>query len=113
MNQTLALIIQLHELMLQPARPRQQAERQKQIDRLRRKVPAGLLRAFDHLVLHGRIPVAPVSQSGACRSCHLNLPPGDVLSLRRAAEQLHNCPYCGCFIYAAPDPALTENRLAA
>lgn len=106
-------MIELHELTSQPPPAREEAKRQRQIERLRRKLPKDLLRAFDHLVHHGRIPVAPLSGSGACRNCHLNLPPADVLSLRRATDEIHACPYCGCLIYALPDPGTTDSRLAA
>ena len=105
MNETLKNLIRLQELTQQYEREGSMVGLRKQIDRVRARLPEAILRGFDHLTQHGRLPVAQVSESGACGSCHLKLTPGDALRLRRAQETNEDhaltCPFCGCFLYVA------------
>jgi len=105
MNKTLANLIRLQELMEQCKHGGRTAGLRKQIDRIRGKLPEALLRRFEHLTQHGRLPVAQVPESGACGSCHLKLTLGDALRLRRPQDakedRVLTCPFCGCFLYVA------------
>ena len=104
MNTTLKDLIRLQELMRRYENSGHPASQHKRIVHLRGSLPANLLRRFDHLAEHGRPPVAQVSASGACGSCHLKLTASDVLRLRHAqesnAENFSLCPFCGCFLYS-------------
>ena len=115
MNPTLKDLIRLDEAVQRYEREGCPANLHKQVNRLRTKLPANILRRFDHLAEHGRPPVARVSASGACGSCHLRLTPSEVLRFRHAqesnAENISLCPFCGCFLYslaAAESKELTE-----
>jgi len=103
MNKTLTSLIQLQELMRRYENTGHPASLRRQADRLRTKLPENILRQFDRLAEHGRLPVAQVSASGACGSCHLKLTANDVLRLRHAlesnTENVLACPFCGCFLY--------------
>jgi predicted nucleic acid-binding Zn-ribbon protein len=107
MNEALANLIQLHELEQELAHEGGTACLRDQIDHIRTQLPAELLRQFDQLVRHGHLPVALLSKSGACGSCHLQLTPADVLRFRIVQDQILTCPQCGCFLYAF---ALRENE---
>jgi hypothetical protein len=95
----------MEELILHPSPRVSVAQRRQQIGRCRRQVPQNLLRRFDHLTGHGRAPVARLSDAGGCGNCHVQLPRADVLELKRAQEELHLCPFCGCFLYSLPASA--------
>ncbi len=104
MNKTLTSLIQLQELMCRYENAGHPASLRRQADRLRTKLPETILRQFDRLAEHGRLPVAHVSASGACGSCHLQLTASDVLRLRHALESNEEnfslCPFCGGFLYS-------------
>lgn len=101
MNKTLANLIQLQELMRRYENSGHLANLRRQVERLRAKLPKNILRQFDHLAELGRLPVAQVSESGACGSCHIKLPLADVLHIRSSDHQFPICPFCGCFLYVA------------
>jgi len=113
MDKVLANMIRLQELMRLSGRPKRGKAPQRQVKRLRNKIPGNLLEAFDRLLHHGRTPMAALSESAACGSCHLNLPRFEVLQVRRATGQIFTCPYCGCFLYAAPGSQDTGEKMAA
>ncbi|MGB8368604.1 MAG: C4-type zinc ribbon domain-containing protein [Limisphaerales bacterium] len=108
MNKTLTSLIQLQELMRRYENAGHPASLRRQVDRLRTKLPKNILRQFDHLAELGRLPVAQVSASGACGSCHMKLPPADMLHIRSSDHQFPICPFCGCFLYAAA--AVAESK---
>ena len=98
MNNTIAVLTRLFELTGNGhTRPGPRGE---EIKRLRDRLPDNLLRRFDRLIEHGHKPVAPLSESGACGSCHLKLPPDQVLDFRRSPDQVHACPHCGCVLFS-------------
>jgi predicted nucleic acid-binding Zn-ribbon protein len=105
MNKTLANLIRLQELMEKCERGGSAAGLRKQIERVHGQLPEALLRRFEHLTQRGRLPVAQVSESGACGSCHLKLTLGDALRFRRPQDAKEDraltCPFCGCFLYVA------------
>jgi predicted nucleic acid-binding Zn-ribbon protein len=82
------------------------------IDEVHGCIPENLLRHFDRLYEHGKSPLAEISLSGACGSCHFKLPPGDALRVHRASEanKVVACAFCGCLLYApkSADKALNE-----
>jgi predicted nucleic acid-binding Zn-ribbon protein len=104
MNTTLNDLVRLQELTRRYENSGHPASQHKRIVHLRGSLPANFLRRFDHLAEHGRLPVAQVSASGACGSCHLKLTPSDVLQFRHTqetrAENIPQCPFCGCFLYS-------------
>lgn len=100
MNKTLTSLIRLKELTGQSEHDGETTTARQEIEGLRHKLLGDVLRRFDHLTNHGRRPVAPLSPSGACGSCHIKLPPSDVLRLRSSSHSLPTCPFCGCFLYA-------------
>jgi len=99
MNNTIAVLTRLYELT-EYGTVKTKARGQ-EINTLRGRLPDNLLRRFDRLIEHGHRPVAPLSDSGACGSCHLKLPPDQVLDFRRAPDQVHACPHCGCVLFAS------------
>ena len=105
MNKTLASLIRLQELLEQHEHGDDTDNLRKQMDRVRGQLPEALLRKFQHLMERGRLPVAQVSESGACGSCHLKLTPGDTLRFRRPQDpkedRVLTCPFCGCVLYGA------------
>jgi len=103
MNATLENIIRLNELTKQKNSGHQTQTTRKEIEDLREKLLNEVLRRFDHLVSHGRLPIAPVSESSACGSCHMKLPPADVLRIRSSSHSLPTCAFCGCFLYTASE----------
>ena len=100
MNTTLKDLIRLEELMQQSEDEGCDTSLRCQIDRLRIRFSKSILRQFDHLAELGRLPVARVSESGACGSCHMKLPAADLLHIRNGAQRLPICPFCGCFLYS-------------
>lgn len=114
MNTTLKTLIRLEELTQQYEKEDRRTNLRKQINDLRARLPESLLRRFEHLTQHGRLPVAQVSESGACGSCHLKLTVGDALRLRHPQDAKEDCvltcPFCGCFLYVAT--AVTEGKEA-
>ncbi len=99
MNATLNHLIRLQELMQQFENEGNTSSLRKQIDGLRGKLPAEVLRRFDHVANHRRLSVAQISASGACGICHMKLPPADVLRIRGSTHTLPICPLCGGFLY--------------
>ncbi len=77
----------------------------RKIRELRAAMPPELLRAFDRAMDHGRAPVARITETGACGSCHLRLPSGVAPSFLIESEQIHKCPNCGCFLYSSQELA--------
>lgn len=80
----------------------------KQIEELRANIPPELLRPFDDSLEHGRAAVALVSESGCCGRCHLNLPSGMAVRVQLLEDQIHQCPYCGCFLHSSRIPPPSE-----
>lgn len=101
MNAILQHLIALEDLTEQCDNGNPTTVQRTKIDNLRAELPVNILRRFDHLTKHGRLPVVPLSESGACGSCHLKLPPADVLRIRSSSHALPVCPFCGCFLYAS------------
>src|SRR5215467_183200 len=99
MDVILERMLRLGELMKKTPGKRQAREWQKEVDELRTKVDADLLRPFDHLIDRGRTPVGLLSDSGACESCHLQLTPDQILHMRNAPDRGFPCPHCGCLLY--------------
>ncbi len=112
-DKALANMIRLQELMRQPGLLGRAKALQRQVNRLRHKIPGNVLSCFDRLMCHGRTPVAALSETGACGNCHLKLPLFEVLQIRQATDQIPTCPYCGCFLYAAPGFPATQGQMAA
>ena len=108
MNTNLNHLIRLEELTRDYEREGRSTKLRRQIDNLRAKLPENVLRRFDRLAEHDRLPVAQVSESGACGSCHLKLPPADALRIRSSSHALPVCPFCGCFLYTRA--ASTEEK---
>jgi predicted nucleic acid-binding Zn-ribbon protein len=103
MNTTLKNLIKLQELMQQGEDGGRSIELDKQIERLRNKLPKAILGRFDHLSERRRFPVVKISETGACGNCHLKLTPGDTLRFRQtqtSEEIVLTCPFCGCFLYS-------------
>jgi predicted nucleic acid-binding Zn-ribbon protein len=106
MNATLNHLIHLQELMQQFESEGHPPRLRKQIDGLRVQLPENLLLRFEHLAERRRRPVAQLSESGACGSCHMKLPVAEVLRIRSSGHTLPVCPCCGCFLY--PPAAVAE-----
>jgi predicted nucleic acid-binding Zn-ribbon protein len=101
MNSALKELVKLRDLTRQYENENHATNLRKKIDSLRDTLPKNFLRRFDHLAEHGRLPVAEISESGACESCHMKLPPADALKIRSSSHSLSlpTCPFCGCFLY--------------
>jgi predicted nucleic acid-binding Zn-ribbon protein len=101
MNNTVTVLTRLYQLTEQNGHKRPGLARHAEVKDFRDRLPENLLRRFDRLMDHGHRPIAPLSESGACGSCHLKLPPDEVLDFRRAPDQVHACPHCGCVLFEA------------
>lgn len=113
MNEILQKLIRLKQLLESEQNEPDEGCLRSQIDGVRGSIPENLLRHFDRLSEHGKQPLAEMSPSGACGSCHLKLPAGDVLRVRRASEasKVIVCPFCGCFLYAPVSPGKALNEM--
>ena len=103
---TLSNLIRLQELTLGSESEGSAAVRCKRVERVRAKLPEAILRHFDHLEEQGRVPLARLSESGACGNCHLKLPAADAMRIRQNIDELHVCPHCGCWLHAPLAAAL-------
>ncbi len=105
MNVTLKNLIKLQDLLKPGADDGLSTERDEQIERLRNKLPKAILGRFDYLSERRRLSIVKISETGACRSCHIKLTPSDVLRFRRTqetdTETVPVCPSCGCFLYSS------------
>jgi predicted nucleic acid-binding Zn-ribbon protein len=108
MNDAIKVLTRLYVLTDQDGHNRPGHARHAEVNRLRDRLPEDVLRRFDRLIEHGHRPIAPLSESGACGSCHLRLPPDEVLAFRRAPDQVHACPHCGCVLFASAPPREAE-----
>jgi predicted nucleic acid-binding Zn-ribbon protein len=79
------------------------------VTELRKRVPAQILGHYDRLVARGKKGVAAVRHQ-TCSACHMNIPLGAVLTLRRD-DDIVLCESCGRYLYleaeteiAAPAP---------
>jgi predicted nucleic acid-binding Zn-ribbon protein len=101
MAETIQKLIRLKQLLESEQNESDEASLRSQIDEVRSLVPENLLRHFDRLYEHGKSPLTEISPSGACGSCHLKLPAGDALRVRRSSEtdKVAVCPFCGCLLY--------------
>lgn len=68
------------------------------IEAVRNLLPTSILSYHDALRARGRVSVAPV-RNNVCSSCHLVVPRGTALELRRSHNELTVCNNCGVFIY--------------
>ncbi len=102
MNVTMKNLIELQELMQRSKSQNHSESMRLEIERARAVLPEGVLRQLDHFTKFGRRAVAQLSESDACGSCHMKLPPADALHIRNSGHQLAICPLCGCFLYSPP-----------
>lgn len=72
------------------------------IEAVRNLLPTSILSYHDALKARGRRSVAPV-RNGVCCGCHLAVPRGTALDLRRSNGELTVCNNCGVFIYLAEE----------
>ena len=72
------------------------------IDAVRNLLPTSILSYHDALKASGRRSIAPV-RNGVCGGCHLAVPRGTALDLRRSNGQLTVCNNCGVFIYLSEE----------
>jgi predicted nucleic acid-binding Zn-ribbon protein len=85
-------------------------EREREMARLRRKIPQTYLEHYQRRRGRGKWPLAAVVQ-GVCRSCFLQVPTGLMQELRNG-EDLVACPNCGAYIYE-PENRPAEAATAA
>ena len=70
------------------------------------RVPAALTAAYDRLATRGIIAAALFAR-GACGGCHVMLAPSDLQALRSvAADEIANCPECGCILVRTEESGL-------
>ena len=72
------------------------------MEAVRNLLPTSILSYHDALKARGRRSIAPVRR-GVCGGCHLAVPRGTALDLRRSNGQLTVCNNCGVFIYLAEE----------
>jgi predicted nucleic acid-binding Zn-ribbon protein len=100
MNKALMLLIQLQNLIL--GRDGSYRSVQGRIGCLRNYIPEIYLNHFDLLLRRRRMAVAALTDADVCGGCLHSLPAGSSLTIRQNNCRLHNCPFCGCFLYADP-----------
>ena len=66
---------------------------------LRSQIPAQILGHYDRLVARGKKGVA-LLRNQTCAACHMNVPLGSVLTLRRG-DDIVLCENCGRYLYLA------------
>lgn len=71
------------------------------IESLRANFPLNVLLQHDRLRARGRRSLAEV-RNGVCSGCHMSLPSGTMLDVRRESA-LVKCDYCGRFLFLAKD----------
>lgn len=69
---------------------------------LRKQVPAQILGHYDRLVARGKKGVAAVRHQ-TCSACHMNVPIGAVLTLRRD-DDIVLCESCGRYLFLEEEP---------
>jgi predicted nucleic acid-binding Zn-ribbon protein len=74
-------------------------EMEKEIDRLRAKIPPPILAHYDRLLEQGKRGVATVSNQ-VCTGCHIQVPRSFVLALMHGGD-LRICENCGRYLYLA------------
>lgn len=98
-----AALRQLNEVENALARSKSAAhelDRERELGRLRRKIPQPYLEHYQQRRARGKPPLAAVVE-GVCRSCFLQVPTGLMQELR-SGNDVVACPHCGAFLY---DPA--------
>jgi hypothetical protein len=79
---------------------------------LRGKIPAQILGHYDRLVARGKKGLAAVSPNQVCSACHMRVPLGAIMTLKRG-DDIQLCESCGRYLYlptaeqaeaAAPKP---------
>ncbi|MBA2435357.1 MAG: hypothetical protein H0V54_09820 [Chthoniobacterales bacterium] len=96
-------MLQLNEVENALARSKSAAhelDRERELGRLRRKIPQPYLEHYQQRRARGKPPLAAVVE-GVCRSCFLQVPTGLMQELR-SGNDVVACPHCGAFLY---DPA--------
>lgn len=81
-------------------------KRVNEVEKLRRQIPAQVLRLYDHLKDQWQQPVVAVID-GVCQGCQATLTPPAQLALQ-TKEAAHRCEFCGRFIYFQESPAAKE-----
>jgi len=110
MNITMKNLIALQELTQRFEHENHDSRLRLEIERVRAGLSEGILRRFDHFTKFRRLAVTQLSESGACGSCHMKLPPGDALRIRNSTHQLATCPFCSCFLYSLADGFEVKER---
>jgi predicted nucleic acid-binding Zn-ribbon protein len=80
-------------------------DREALIESLRGSVPLHVLLQHDRLRARGRRSVAE-ARNGVCSGCHMNLPSGTMLEVKRESS-LVKCDYCGRFLFLAKEEAVS------
>ncbi|MHA3772856.1 C4-type zinc ribbon domain-containing protein [Verrucomicrobiota bacterium sgz303538] len=80
------------------------------ITALRNLLPTSILGHHDALKERGRLSVA-AARNGVCGGCHLGIPKGTVLELRRTRNELTMCNNCGVFLFL-PEEELQQEAAA-
>ena len=100
MNETLKKVYELQTVEFgETLRPETEAR----IAALRAAIPASILSHYDRLADSGKRGVAPV-RNQACSGCHISVPLGTILELRRA-ETIRLCDNCRRYLYLSDEPA--------
>ena len=102
MRQIMEKLLALQKLQLQKKPLSLETERE--ILRLREKVPAPILCHFDPLLARGKKGVA-IARNGVCSECHLRISSGTLASLAFTSE-IHICDNCDRYLYLPEDEPL-------
>lgn len=84
-------MFELQGMLLSEVPPDEEA-----VQRLRSEVPQQIIGHFDRLISRGKKGVALV-RNGACTGCHMRLPIGSVMELRRG-DDIQICGTCGRYL---------------
>lgn len=76
-------------------------DREALIESLRGNIPPNVLLQHDRLRARGRRSVAE-ARNGVCSGCHMNLPSGAMLEVKRKSS-LVKCDYCCRFLFLAEE----------
>ena len=92
------------------------SENEKQIHKLREKIPNQILDHYDRLMARGKKGLAAV-RNQVCTGCHMRVPVGTITTIMHGTD-IQLCENCGCYLYIPHDePAYvgraTENSKPA
>lgn len=103
MNELLQNLIKLQSLEISDTENKSAVA---SIAELRGKIPPQILGHYDRLVARGKKGLAAVSNHRVCTACHMQVPLGAIMTLKRG-DDIQLCESCGRYLYL---PTVEEEK---